>query len=347
MKSALITGITGQDGSYLAELLLKKGYLVHGLIRRNANYEMKNIEHIKSKLNLHWGDLETEHHLCSLINDIQPNEIYNLAAQSDVRISFDIPEYTGDVTALGSLRLFEAVKKFSPASKIYQACSSEMFGDSKPPQNEDTKFNPQNPYAVAKLYAYHIGKIYRKAYGLFLANGILFNHESPRRGLNFVTRKITNSVAKIYYGKESSLQLGNLNAKRDWGYAPEYVEAMWCMLQYDVPDDYVIATGETHSIREFVEASFKKITVNIEWSGKDTEEVGKDSKTGKTLVTISPQFFRPAEVDLLSGDYSKAKLKLKWSPKTTFKELVGIMENYDLALVEKETRVNISENNIS
>jgi GDPmannose 4,6-dehydratase len=332
MKRALITGITGQDGSYLAELLLDKGYEVHGIIKRNSNYETNNVEHIKNKLNLHWGDLETEHHICSVINEVKPDEIYNLAAQSDVRVSFDIPEYTGDVTGLGCLRILEAVKNFSPQSKVYQAGSSEMYGDSKPPQDENTRFNPQNPYAVAKLYAYHLCKIYRKAYGLFIANGILFNHESPRRGLNFVTRKITNNVAKIYYGKETNMRLGNLNAKRDWGYAPEYVEAMWRMLQQDTPGDFVIATGETHSIREFIEASFEKISVNITWSGKDKEEIGRDSRTGKPLITIDPKFFRPAEVDFLSGNYTNAKNSLGWSPKTTFNELVAIMIKHDMNL---------------
>jgi GDPmannose 4,6-dehydratase len=338
MKKALITGITGQDGSYLSELLLSKGYEVYGLVRRTSNYELNNIEHIKDKIHLCWGDLETEHHLCSQISDIKPDEIYNLAAQSDVRVSFDIPEFTGDVTGLGCLRVLEAVRKFSPNSKIYQAGSSEMFGDSKPPQNENTRFNPQNPYAAAKLYAYHLAKIYRKSYGLFIANGILFNHESPRRGLNFVTRKITNTVAKIKFGKETKLELGNLDSRRDWGYACEYIEAMWRMLQQKNPDDFVIATGETHSVREFVEAAFAKTGITIYWTGKGVEETGFDSKTRQTLVTINPQFFRPSETDFLSGDYSKAKRILGWEPKTTFAELVGIMEDYDMRIVEKEKR---------
>jgi GDPmannose 4,6-dehydratase len=340
MKKALITGITGQDGSYLAELLLTKGYEVHGLIRRNSNYEVNNIIHIQNQIHLHWGDLENEHHLCSIIYDIKPDEIYNLASQSDVRISFDIPEYTGEVTGLGCLRILEAVRKFSPNSRLYQAGSSEMYGDSIPPQNENTRFNPQNPYAAAKLYAYHLGNIYRKAYGLFISNGIMFNHESPRRGLNFVTRKITNTVAKIKYGKELHLQLGNLNARRDWGYAAEYVEAMWLMLQQNKSDDYVIATGETHTVREFVESAFAKIGVIIKWSGKGKEEIGIDTKSGITIVTIATQFFRPAEVDFLSGDFSKAKAKLGWEPKTTFGQLVEIMVEYDLARVAKEPRIN-------
>jgi GDPmannose 4,6-dehydratase len=330
MKRALITGVTGQDGSYLSELLLSKGYEVHGLVRRVSNYEMKNIEHIRDRLNLYWGDLENEHHICSIINDVKPDEIYNLAAQSDVKISFEIPEYTGDVTALGCLRVLEAVRKFSPNSRVYQASSSEMYGDSSPPQNEDTRFNPQSPYGAAKLYAYYLAKIYRKAYGMFVANGILFNHESPRRGLNFVTRKITNAVAKIKLGKEKELELGNLSARRDWGYAPDYVEAMWLMLKQDKPDDYVIASGEMHSVREFVEAAFDRVRISIEWSGKGVKEKGIDAKTGATLVTVSPRFFRPTEVDLLTGDYSKAKAKLGWSPKTTFKKLVRIMVDHDL-----------------
>jgi GDPmannose 4,6-dehydratase len=341
MKRVLITGITGQDGSYLSELLLSKGYEVHGLVRRVSNYEMKNVEHIMNRLNIHWGDLENEHHICSIINELKPDEIYNLAAQSDVKISFEIPEYTGDVTALGGLRVLEAVRKFSPNSRVYQASSSEMYGDSSPPQNEDTRFNPQSPYGAAKLYAYYLAKIYRKAYGMFVTNGILFNHESPRRGLNFVTRKITNAVAKIKLGKEKELELGNLSAKRDWGYAPDYVEAMWLMLNQDKPDDYVIATGEMHSVREFVETAFDRVGISIEWSGKGAKEKGIDAKTGATLVTVSPRFFRPAEVALLTGDYSKAKAKLGWSPKTTFKKLVQIMVDQDLKH-EKESLRKIS-----
>ena len=336
MKTALITGVTGQDGSYLSELLLSQGYEVHGLLRRVSSYEIRNIEQIRDKITLHWGDLENEHHLCSIINDLKPDEIYNLASQSDVRVSFDIPEYTGDVTGLGFLRILEAVRKFSPHSRVYQASSSEMYGDSRPPQNEDTGFNPQNPYAAAKLYAFHMGRIYRKAYGMFVANGILFNHESPRRGLNFVTRKITNAAAKIKLGKEKGLQLGNINAQRDWGYAPEYVRAMWLMLQHDEPDDYVIATGETHSVRQFVEAAFDRIGIDLQWSGKGVEEKGIDARTGRPIVTIASQFFRPTEVDLLAGDYSKAKRELGWSPETTFKGLVEIMVDYDLRLVENE-----------
>jgi GDPmannose 4,6-dehydratase len=335
MNKALITGITGQDGSYLAEWLLSQGYEVHGLVRRISTYEMQNVKHMQKELKFHWGDLENEHHLCSLINDIKPDEIYNLASQSDVRISFDIPEYTGAVTGLGFLRILEAVRKFSPRSKVYQASSSEMYGDSKPPQNEGTIFNPQNPYAAAKLYAYHLGRIYRKAYGMYVVNGILFNHESPRRGLNFVTRKITNTVARIKYGKEQTLQLGNLDSKRDWGYAPEYVEAMWRMLQQNKPDDYVIATGEMHSVREFTETAFNQVGLKLQWSGQGLTETAYDSTTGKSLVTIAPEFFRPAEVDMLTGDYSKARKVLAWSPKTTFKELVRIMIEHDLKIVEK------------
>lgn len=338
MKTAFITGITGQDGSYLSELLLSKGYEVHGLVRRVSNYEMKNVDHIRDKLNLHWGDLENEHHLCSIINELKPDEIYNLAAQSDVRISFETPEYTGDVTALGCLRVLEAARKFSPGSRVYQASSSEMYGDSKPPQNEDTRFNPQSPYGAAKLYAYHLARIFRIAYGMFVVNGILFNHESPRRGLNFVTRKITNSVAKIKLGKGKLLELGNLDAHRDWGYAPDYIEAMWLMLEQDAPDDYVIATGETHSVREFTGSAFDAVGIKIEWSGKGIEEKGIDYVTGKTLVKIDSQLFRPADINLLTGDYSKAKAKLGWSPRTTFKQLVRIMVDNDLTLVGKESQ---------
>jgi len=314
MKNALITGITGQDGSYLAELLLNKGYEVYGLMRRSAIYpeSIKNIEHIKDKVKLIFGSLETDGHLTSIVNDIKPDEIYNLAAQSDVRISFDIPEYTCDVTGLGVLRLLEAIRKFSPNSKMYQASSSEMFGTVAPPQNENGPFNPQNPYAVAKLFAFHQCKIYRKSYGLFVSNGILFNHESERRGLNFVTRKITHSVAEIKLGKRQFIELGNLDAKRDWGYAPEYVVAMWKMLQYNKPDDFVVGTGAVHSVREFVDEAFSV--------------AGLDSSNH---IKIDQNMIRPSETHYLQADIRKTETELGWKPKVHFKDLVKIMYDSD------------------
>jgi len=320
MKKALITGINGQDGSYLAELLLSKGYEVYGLIRRSAIYpeSLKNIEHIKDKVNLVFGSLETEGHLCCVVNDIKPDEIYNLAAQSDVMISFDIPEYTGDVTGLGALRLLEAVRKFSPHSKVYQASSSEMYGTVAPPQNENGPFNPQNPYAVAKLFAFHQCRIYRKAYKLYIANGILFNHESEKRGLNFVTRKITSTVAKIAKGKEEFIKLGNLDSSRDWGYAPEYVEAMWMILQHDKPEDFVVGTGEVHTVKEFVDATF---------------EVAGISHPEKHII-IDPAMLRPSETNYLQADIRKTTMELGWKPKTHFKDLVKIMFNADLKALE-------------
>lgn len=317
MKKALITGVTGQDGSYLAELLLSKGYEVYGLMRRSAIYpeSLKNIEHIKNKVKLVFGSLETDGHLCSTINDIKPDEIYNLAAQSDVRISFDIPEYTCDVTGLGVLRLLEAVRKFSPNSKVYQASSSEMYGTVAPPQNENGPFNPQNPYAVAKLFAFHQCKIYRKAYGMFVSNGILFNHESERRGLNFVTRKITHTVAEIAIGKTDCICLGNLDAKRDWGYAPEYVQAMWMMLQHDKPEDFVVGTGEVHTVSEFVKEAF--LAAEIEDYSK--------------YIKIDERMLRPSETSYLQADVRKTVTELGWKPKVHFKDLVKIMYESDYA----------------
>ena len=319
MKKALITGISGQDGSYLAELLLKKEYKVYGLIRRTSIYpeNLKNIDHIKNNIELVFGSLETEGHLTSIINDIKPDEVYNLAAQSDVRVSFDIPEYTCDVTGLGVLRLLEAVRRFSPQSKIYQASSSEMYGTVAPPQNENGPFNPQNPYAVAKLFAFHQGRIYRKAYKMFVSNGILFNHESERRGLNFVTRKITHSVAEIAKGKREFITLGNLDAKRDWGYAPEYVEAMWLMLQHDKPEDFVVGTGEVHTVQEFVGETFKV--------------AGLDSKDH---IKIDPLMIRPSETSYLQADIRKTVTELGWKPKVHFKDLVKIMYESDLKSME-------------
>ena len=320
-KKALITGITGQDGSYLAELLLEKGYEVHGIIRRASTFNTHRIDHIYQdqheddvRLFLHYGDLTDASHLSSLMHEIVPDEVYHLAAQSHVRVSFDVPEYTLDVTALGTARLLEAIRKVDHPIRFYQAGSSEMFGCStEVPQNEDTPFSPCSPYAVSKVAAHHLAVNYRQSYGLFICNGILFNHESPRRGETFVTRKIARSVARIKAGLDQYVYLGNLEAKRDWGYAPEYVEAMWKMLQQEEPDDYVIATGETHSVQEFLEEAFGYVELNWE-----------------DHVRINPRYYRPVEVDLLLGDASKAKKKLNWQPKTTFKDLVKIMVDAEL-----------------
>lgn len=307
LKTALITGITGQDGTYLAELLLEKDYEVHGLIRRVGSYP-DSIQQVPEAVHLHFGDLSTEHHLCSLIHELRPDEIYNLAAQSDVRVSFDIPEYTADITGLGVTRLLEAVRKFSPESRVYQASSSEMFGLADAPQDEHTLFTPQSPYAAAKVYAHNLCGIYRRGYGMFISCGILFNHESPRRGKNFVTRKITSSIYEIMRGQRDKLPLGNLEASRDWGYAMDYVRAMWMMLQADMPDDFVIGTGESHTVAEFVAAAFKH--VNLDW---------------RDYVTIDPQLYRPAEVPLLQADAGKAWQVLGWEPYTSFEDLVYIM----------------------
>jgi GDPmannose 4,6-dehydratase len=321
VKKALITGITGQDGSYLSELLIEKGYEVHGIIRRSSSFNTDRIDHLYNdphikgtKLFLHYGDLSDSSNICRVLEKIEPDEIYNLGAQSHVRVSFDIPEYTGDVVGLGTLRLLDAVKDTKINTKFYQASSSELYGKVwEVPQKETTPFYPRSPYAVAKLYAYWIVVNYRESYNMFNCNGILFNHESPRRGETFVTRKITKALAKIVAGKQDRLYLGNLDAKRDWGYAKDYVEAMWLMLQQDEPDDYVIATGETYSVRDFLTEAFK--IVNLDW---------------EKYVEIDPRYFRPAEVDLLIGDSSKAKKKLNWTPKTSFKELIKIMTEEDL-----------------
>ncbi len=320
MKKALITGITGQDGSYLAELLLSKGYIVHGLIRRASTFNTYRIDHIfvdfhekDARLFLHYGDLTDVGILTDLIYNIKPDEIYHLGAQSHVRVSFDMPEYTGDVNALGTTRMLEAIRRSGINTKFYQASSSEMFGSSPPPQNETTPFRPRSPYAISKLYAYWMTVNYREAYGMFAVNGILFNHESPRRGETFVTRKITRAVAGILAGTQKKLYLGNLDAKRDWGFAPEYVEAMWLMLQQNEPDDYVIGTGESHSVREFLDEAFGY--VGLDW---------------KDFVEIDPKYFRPTEVEYLLSDPKKAKEKLNWKPRVTFKELVKIMVDYDL-----------------
>ncbi|MDP6626491.1 MAG: GDP-mannose 4,6-dehydratase [Methanopyri archaeon] len=348
-KVALITGINGQDGSYLAELLLKKGYTVHGVIRRASTFNRERIEQLYSFENparrhfiLHYGDMTDSSNLIRLVNEIRPHEIYHLAAQSHVKISFQVPEYTANVDGLGTLRLLEAVRflGLDKQTRIYHASTSELFGKAKTfPQNEDTPFHPRSPYGVAKLYAHWIAKNYREAYGMFVCDGILFNHESPRRGENFVTRKITLSIAKILAGKQEQLHLGNLDAKRDWGYAPDFVEAMWLMLQQDGPDDFVIATGDAHTVREFTELAFKEVGIDIEWRGDGVDEKGVDAATGKVLVKVDPKYFRPAEVDYLLGDASKAKEHLGWRPKVGFEELVKLMMREDLERegVERKT----------
>jgi GDPmannose 4,6-dehydratase len=370
MKKALITGITGQDGSYLAELLLEKGYEVHGLIRRASTFNTDRIDHLYVDphekgvhLLLHYGDLSDSGQLTNLIYNIQPDEVYHLAAQSHVRVSFDVPEYTGDITGMGTTRLLEAVRRSGIKTKYYQASSSEMFGDALPPQNENTPFQPRSPYAAAKLYSYWMAKNYREAYGLFACNGILFNHESFRRGETFITRKITRGLANILAGKQHKIFLGNLEAKRDWGYAPEYVQAMWLMLQQDTPDDYVIGTGESHSVREFIEFAFNYVGIEIQWKGDGVNEKGiiqsistsslhpssppslrgasaasdeaispaaNPLSVGDILIEIDPRYFRPTEVGFLQADAAKAINKLGWKPKVTFRELVKIMIDCDM-----------------
>lgn len=347
-KIALITGITGQDGSYLAELLLEKGYEVHGIVRRSSTFNTSRIEHIfqdpheaKKRLTLHYGDLTDSSNLSRLIESIKPDEIYNLAAQSHVRVSFDMPEYTGDVVALGTLRLLDAIRDSKIKTKIYQASSSEMYGlVQHVPQTEDTPFYPRSPYGVAKVYAYWITKNYRESYDLFACNGILFNHESPRRGETFVTRKTTRGLSRISLGIEDTLYLGNLEAKRDWGYAKEYVDGMWMMMQQDEPDDFVLATNETHTVRELAELTCQTLGMNLEWQGEGIEEQGIDLNTGKTIIRIDPEYFRPAEVDLLIGDYSKAKKEMGWEPKTTFRELIEIMTESDFKREKKKAGIS-------
>ena len=325
-KTAFITGITGQDGSYLAELLLSKGYEVHGVIRRSSSFNTERIEgiyqdpHLNARnLYLHYGDLSDATSLINLLRDIKPDEVYNLAAQSHVKVSFEIPDYTGSITALGTLRILEALRAANTKARFYQASSSELYGSTPPPQSEASPFHPRSPYAVSKLYAFWSTVNYREAYGMHASNGILFNHESPRRGQTFVTRKITYAVARIAAGVQEKLYLGNLDAVRDWGYAKEFVEAMWLMVQQDQPDDYVVATGKAATVKDFVAAAFSE--ANLEW---------------EKYVEIDPRYFRPAEVDALVGDYSKAKSKLNWEPKTDWKELAKIMVQADLALVDKE-----------
>lgn len=338
MKRALITGITGQDGSYLTELLLNKGYEVHGTVRRASSFNRNRVEHLyadsniyNKKLFLHYGDLTDSSNLNRLLEKVQPDEIYNLAAQSHVKVSFEVPEYTAEVDAVGTLRLLDAIKDTKIDCRFYQASTSELFGKvQEVPQKETTPFYPRSPYAVAKLYSYWITVNYREAYNLFACNGILFNHESPRRGENFVTRKITLGIGNIVKGKQDRISLGNLGAKRDWGFAGDYIEAMWLMLQQDKPEDFVIATGETHTVREFCELAFKYAGVDIEWKGQGVEEKGIDKKSGKVLVDVNPKYFRPTEVELLIGDPSKARQMLGWSPKVSFKELVEMMVKEDL-----------------
>jgi GDPmannose 4,6-dehydratase len=339
LKKAFITGITGQDGSYLTEFLLDKGYEVHGLIRRASSFNTKRIDHLfenheigNKTLFLHHGDLTDSSNLNRLIERIRPDEIYNLAAQSHVQVSFEVPEYTAETDGIGTLRLLDAIKESGVKTKFYQASTSELYGglQGTAPQSEKTPFYPRSPYAVAKLYAYWITVNYREGYDLFACNGVLFNHESPRRGETFVTRKITRAVANIFAGKQEKLSLGNLDAKRDWGFAGDYIEAMWLMLQQEKPQDYVIATGETHTVREFVDLSFKEVGVTIEWKGTGVDEKGYDSKTGKLLVDVNPRYFRPTEVELLWGDPSKAESELGWKRKVDFRGLVHMMVEADV-----------------
>ena len=351
MPTALITGITGQDGSYLAEFLVEKGYEVHGILRRSSSFNTERIEHLyldewvrdmhgHRLINLHYGDLTDSSSLVRIIAEVQPDEIYNLAAQSHVKVSFDVPEYTADVDAVGTLRLLEAVRilRMEKKCRIYQASTSELFGKVQEiPQSEKTPFYPRSPYSVAKLYSFWIMKNYRESYGMFTANGILFNHESERRGENFVTRKITLAAARIAAGLQEKLYLGNLNARRDWGYARDYVECMWMILQQPEPDDFVIATGEYHSVREFATLAFRRVGINLRWEGEGIDEKGIDEATGKVLVEVDPRFFRPSDVEELLGDPSKARKILGWNPtSTSFEKLVELMVDSDMKLVKQE-----------
>lgn len=343
MKKAFITGITGQDGSYLAELLFEKGYEVHGLVRRASTFNRERIDKLhfrkENPLILHYGDMTDQSSIVAAIAKIQPDEIYNLAAQSHVKVSFEEPEYTANSDALGTLRILEAIKilEMQDHVRFYQASTSELYGGmGKVPQDENVPFYPRSPYAAAKLYGYWITVNYREAFDIFASNGILFNHESPRRGENFVTRKVTIGVSRIKYGLQDCLVMGNIDAKRDWGYAPEYVESMWRILQHDQPDDFVIATGETHTVREFIEESFRYIDIDIEWVGKEENEKGIDPVTKRELVRISPHYYRPTEVNVLQGDNSKARKELGWEPVTKFKGLVEKMMKADLERVESQ-----------
>lgn len=343
-KKALITGITGQDGSYLAELLLSKGYEVHGVRRRVSVFNTARIDHIFSdphqqatKLYMHYGDLSDPSIIYKLVNELQPEEIYNLAAQSHVGVSFNTPEQTADIGGMGVLRILEAVRSCCPGAKIYQASSSEMYGNSKErPQGEDTPFNPQSPYACAKVFAHMLAKNYRQSYNIFVCNGILFNHESPRRGRNFVTRKVTRAAARIKLGLQDVLYLGNLDSKRDWGFAGDYVEAMWLMLQKDHPDDYVVASGQNHSVRELTEIAFSFCGMPIQWRGEGLDEVGVSISDGRVLVRVDPLYFRPSEVSELLGDSQKARRELSWQPKVEFHDLITMMLEHDLENEAKE-----------
>lgn len=352
-KVALITGITGQDGSFLAEFLLDKGYEVHGIIRRSSSFNTGRIEHLyfdewvrdmkRTRLvNLHYGDMTDSSSLIRIIQEVQPTEIYNLAAQSHVKVSFDVPEYTAETDAVGTLRLLEAVRilKMEKKTKIYQASTSELFGKVQTiPQNENTPFYPRSPYACAKIYGFWITKNYRESYGMFAVNGILFNHESERRGENFVTRKITLAVARIVNGLQDKLYLGNMNALRDWGYAKDYVECMWLIMQQENPDDFVIATGEQHTVREFTTLAFERAGIKLRWEGEGVDEKGIDEATGKVLVEVDPKYFRPSEVEQLLGDPTKAKEQLGWNPRrTSFQELVNIMTDYDIEMIKSQKK---------
>lgn len=350
MKKALISGITGQDGSYLAEFLLQKGYEVHGILRRSSSFNTGRIEHLyfdewvrdmkqKRTINLHYGDMTDSSSLIRIIQQVQPDEIYNLAAQSHVKVSFDVPEYTAEADAVGTLRMLEAVRilGLEKKTRIYQASTSELFGKvQEVPQKETTPFYPRSPYGVAKQYGFWITKNYRESYGMFAVNGILFNHESERRGETFVTRKISLAAARIAQGEQDKLYLGNLDARRDWGYAKDYVECMWLILQHDVPEDFVIATGEMHTVRKFATLAFKEAGIELRWEGEGVNEKGIDVVTGKTLVEVDPKYFRPSEVEQLLGDPTKAKTLLGWNPcKTSFEELVSIMVRHDMEKVKR------------
>lgn len=334
MKKAFITGVTGQDGSYLAELLLEKGYEVHAILRRASVFTTQRIDHLMDHLRFktYHGDLSDSSNLHRLLTKVQPDEVYNLGAQSHVAVSFEVPEYTADVDAVGTIRLLDAIRDIGLKTKFYQASTSELFGGlpGTAPQSEETPFYPKSPYGAAKLYSYWVTVNYRESYGLFACNGILFNHESPRRGETFVTKKITKAVANISKGKQKELRLGNLDAKRDWGHAKEFVEAMWLMLQQEKPDDYVIATGKTYTIRQFVEYAFEEVGIKIKWEGSGTDERGYDTSTGKQLVIVDSKYFRPAEVELLHGDPSKAERQLGWKTKIDVRELCKKMVAYDL-----------------
>ncbi len=344
MKKALITGITGQDGSYLTELLLNKGYQVHGIVRRASNFNTQRIDkiyedpHITDKLQLHFGDLAESSVIDKLVREIEPDEVYNLGAMSQVRVSFDIPEYTANTTGLGVLRILEAIRNYVPEAKFYQASSSEMFGKvQEVPQTEDTPFYPRSPYGVAKVFGFWITVNYRESYNLHASNGILFNHESPRRGRTFVTRKITRGLARIKLGLDKCLYLGNLDAKRDWGHAKDYVEMMWLMLQQEKGDDYIVATGKQHSVRDLVEITAKELDFDLEWEGESLEEKGIDKKSGNIIIQIDSKYYRPAEVDTLLGDPSKAQKNLGWEPKISFEEMIKEMVQFDLKN-EKENK---------